>query len=131
AILTGIGTVKADDPLLTARGVARVRRTARRIVIDPLLEIPPESALVRSVPEAPVTVACTEEAAGSEAAAGLTARGVEVLPLPGPADDLDLSRLLRHLASAHGVTNVLVEAGAGTLGGLLRADLIDEALVYI
>lgn len=131
AILTGIGTVKADDPLLTARGVTRVRRTARRVVIDPLLEIPPESGLVRSASQAPLTVACTEEAAESAAAARLAARGVEVLPLPGPADDLDLSRLLRHLASAHDATNILVEAGAGTLGGLLRADLIDEALVFI
>src|SRR5690606_21802882 len=90
AILTGIGTVKADDPLLTARGVTRVRRTARRVVIDPLLEIPPESGLVRSASQAPLTVACTEEAAESAAAARLAARGVEVLPLPGPADDLDL-----------------------------------------
>lgn len=139
AILTGIGTVKADNPLLTARGVARVRRVARRVVVDPLLETPTSSALVRSISRggesggAPLTIGCAAMALSLRAAhrEALLAAGAEIIGLPGEPDRLDLRVLLRHLASAHGAANVLVEAGSGLVGSLAREDLIDEAVVFI
>lgn len=138
AILTGIGTVRADNPLLTARGVPRVRRVARRVVVDPLLETPPTSALVRAIARAggggaPLTIGCAEMALSLRAAArdALLAAGAEIIGLPGEPERLDLSVLLRHLAAAHHASNVLVEAGPGLVGSLAAGQLIDEAVVFI
>jgi diaminohydroxyphosphoribosylaminopyrimidine deaminase / 5-amino-6-(5-phosphoribosylamino)uracil reductase len=130
AILTGIGTVRADDPRLTARGVSRIRRTPRRIVIDPRAETPLSSALVATLPEAPLTIVFDSSlSAGREK--DLAARGVELLDAPAPAGVLDVRHALGTLAAKHTLTNVLVEAGPGLLGSLLREDLVDEAHVYI
>lgn len=139
AILTGIGTVKADNPLLTARGVPRVRRMARRVVVDPLLETPVTSALVRSISRGgaaggtPLTIGCAAMAMSLRAAArdALIAAGAEIIGLPGEPERLDLTVLLRHLAQAHHASNVLVEAGPGLVGSLARDQLIDEAVVFI
>lgn len=133
AVLTGMGTVRADNPRLTARGVARVRRVARRIVIDPRAELPLDAALVQTAGEAPVTLVydaalMTERPA---ALAALASRGVELFPASAIDGRLDLREVLRSLAATHDLTNVLVEAGPRLLGSLLGADLIDEAQVYV
>jgi diaminohydroxyphosphoribosylaminopyrimidine deaminase / 5-amino-6-(5-phosphoribosylamino)uracil reductase len=130
AVLTGIGTVRADDPRLTARGVSRVRRVARRIVIDPRAETPIASALVGTLSEAPLTIVFDSSVSGGREHA-LAARGVELLDLPAPGGVLDLRHALATLAARHTLTNILVEAGPGLLGSLLRKDLVDEAHVYI
>jgi len=155
AILTGIGTVLADDPLLTARGV-RIRRVARRVVIDPRLRILFSSKLVRTIADAPLTVACAEDLLGDPAADALRARGVELVGLPPrSADDwvpqraawssegegstgahsarrsLDLRALLRHLADAHAAATLLVEAGPGLVGSLLGDGLVDMAWIFV
>jgi diaminohydroxyphosphoribosylaminopyrimidine deaminase/5-amino-6-(5-phosphoribosylamino)uracil reductase len=136
AILTGIGTVLADDPLLTARGVRR-RRIARRVVIDPQLRIPPHAHLIGSIDQASLTVACSERAiaARPDHAADLQRAGVELLGLPpsrrSDADELPLGELLRELVKRHDVTNVLVEAGTGLLSRLLQENLVNEAWVFI
>lgn len=134
-VLTGVGTVLADDPRLTARDVP-VRRIARRVVVDPLLQTPLHSALVRSVDIAPLTIACAEENATGAHAEALRAAGVDLVtppraPAPGASPRLDLAWLLRRLASEHDATTVLVEAGARVVGSLIGADLVDEALVFI
>jgi diaminohydroxyphosphoribosylaminopyrimidine deaminase/5-amino-6-(5-phosphoribosylamino)uracil reductase len=136
AVLTGIGTVLADNPLLTARGVRR-RRTARRIVVDPGLRIPERSALLGSLDAAPLTVACapfTRDEALRAKAARLRARGVEVVELPPDPEarpGLSMEALLRHLATAHNTATVLVEAGPRLVGSLMQADLADELLVFV
>lgn len=133
AILTGIGTVLADDPLLTARGAHR-RRTALRIVIDPGLRIPERSRLVQSIDQAPLMVVTTPEgAAGRRAvAAALQGAGVEVLEMPRVSGgSIALRPLLERLAAERGVSNVLVEGGAGQLGALARESLLDELRVHI
>ncbi|MFG0273969.1 MAG: bifunctional diaminohydroxyphosphoribosylaminopyrimidine deaminase/5-amino-6-(5-phosphoribosylamino)uracil reductase RibD [Phycisphaerales bacterium] len=134
-VLTGVGTALADDPRLTARDVP-VRRVARRVVVDPLLQTPLHSALVRSVDIAPLTIACVEEHAHGASADALRAAGVELLtppraPAPGASPRLDLAWLLRALVETHDATTVLVEAGARVVGSLIGADLVDEALVFI
>ncbi len=125
AILTGIGTVVADDPLLTARGV-QVRRRARRVVWDPALEMPLQAQLVQTAREVPCTVACTAAAAAERAqhAAALQAAGVDVRVV---ADERALLSLLSH----EGAATVLVEAGGGLLGRLLRAGLVNQAIVFV
>jgi diaminohydroxyphosphoribosylaminopyrimidine deaminase / 5-amino-6-(5-phosphoribosylamino)uracil reductase len=135
AIITGLGTVLKDDPLLTARGARRVRRLARRVVVDPELEIPLDAALVGSAGEIPCTVVCSRQAMAAAALdakrKSLGAAGVELAALgPGPGG-LDLAELLRHLAAQHVATNVLVESGPVLLGSLLDCGLVDQAIVYI
>lgn len=131
AILTGIGTVLADDPLLTARNVP-TRRVARRVVIDPALRVPEDGALVRSLDRATLTIV-TRVPAGRSAdkADRLRSRGVEILEIAGSGLALDLAEPLGHLVRVHDAVNVLVEAGPRLLGALFRARLVDEALVYI
>jgi diaminohydroxyphosphoribosylaminopyrimidine deaminase/5-amino-6-(5-phosphoribosylamino)uracil reductase len=133
AVLTGIGTVLADDPRLTPREVGRVRRVARRIIIDPRLELPPSSALVRTLGDAPVTVVYDAALAGKrgEAIGLLGTLGIELLPAPAPAGRFDLRAALHALAARHALSGVLVEAGPRLLGSLLEQDLVDEAHVYL
>lgn len=132
-ILTGIGTVKADDPLLTARDV-HVRRVARRVVIDPALDLPYQSRLAKTADQGPVTVVTCRQTR--------EARGIISGPPPGPppgvhewvglsAEGLvDLQDTLVRMRREWGAQTVLVEGGPGLLGRLFDADLIDEAQVY-
>ncbi|MEN0019565.1 MAG: bifunctional diaminohydroxyphosphoribosylaminopyrimidine deaminase/5-amino-6-(5-phosphoribosylamino)uracil reductase RibD [Planctomycetota bacterium] len=140
-ILTALGTVHADDPMLTARGMRRVRRVARRVIIDPSLDIPMESQLVRTAGEVPTTVACArsvaEASAFADRRADLKAAGVELMAVASNgnggelAGRLDLRDVLHRLAVQHDATNVMIEAGPGLLGSLFEADVVDEAVVYV
>ncbi len=132
AIVTAIGTVLSDDPLLTARLGHAPRRIARRVVIDPQLEIPVEGRLVQSAHQGPVMVATTQAALIRRGAVArrLADAGVDVIAsvADGP---IPVADLLRYLAAEHDATNVLIEAGAGLLGRLFASDLVDEAVVFI
>ncbi len=132
AVVTAVGTLLADDPVLTARAGWRRRRVARRVVIDPGLEIPESSMMVRTIDEAPLSIFCSDEALGQHQrkVATLTALGAEIVSM-GSEGEIAVDGVLRHLVSAHGCTNVLVEAGPGLLGRLFDGDLVDEAHVYI
>lgn len=139
AVLTGIGTVIADDPMLTARGVG-VRRVARRVVADTDLDLPLGCALVRTAREVPTIVACDASLVTAEIARekvrALQSAGVHVLGVPartrsGSASGIDLGALLRVLNAEHQVATVLVEAGPGLMGSLVEDDLVDEAVIYI
>lgn len=136
AIITGIGTVLADDPLLTARGT-RQRRLAMRVVADTDLDLPVASQLVRTARDTPTMAACDSAVATAEVfeprRRALQDAGVHVLGVPsvGGARGIDLRELLRVLASAHRVSTALVESGPGILGAMLEQDLVDEAVVYI
>lgn len=136
AMLTGMGTILSDDPMLNARDVRRVRRLARRVVVDSDLDIPPECAIVNTASEIPTIVACDHDLSSS----GITAprrtmlrdKGVEIVGVR--ADErggIDLGHMLERLSADFGVASVLVEAGPRLLGSLMRDDLIDEAVVYI
>lgn len=137
AILTGIGTVVTDDPMLDARVGRVVRRIAKRVVADTGLDIPLDSKLVRTARDIPTLVACERSMActtyTAKKRAACDQAGVQLIPIAdvGIGGGLDLRELLGVLARDHGVSTVLVEAGSGLLGSLLRDDLIDEAVVYI
>lgn len=132
AVLTGVGTVVADDPILTARGERRPRRVALRAVVDPSLRTPLDAALVRTAKQTPVVMFC-EPDAGARADA-LRASGVVVVPIGPDRHDparLDLREALEWLSRERAATNVLLEAGPGLLSSMLRADLVDEARVFV
>lgn len=130
AILTGAGTVRADDPTLTARGVP-LRRTARRVVIDPRLTLDPASKVFCGLDAAPTTLVTAEGHATEGVLQHLRERGVQVWAMPAPDGEIDVRVVLRRLLQEYDASNVLVEAGPRLLGRLFREDLIDECQVYL
>ncbi len=130
-VLSAIGTVLADDPLLTARGV-KLRRVSRRVVIDPELKVPESGRLVGSVGDGPLTVVAGPLAGVQrEKASRLRGAGVEVIEVDRGPCGIAMEPVLRDLAARCGVSTVLVEAGPGLLGRMFAEDLVDEARVFI
>jgi len=129
AIITGAGTVAADDPQLTARPPGP--RTATRVVLDSRgTGISPKSQLVKTLNAAPLLVAVSDTA-NSKTVTALEAAGAEVVRLPSIADGrVCVSALLKELGRRD-MTNVLVEAGSGVLGSFFDAQLIDEVHVFV
>jgi diaminohydroxyphosphoribosylaminopyrimidine deaminase/5-amino-6-(5-phosphoribosylamino)uracil reductase len=116
AVLTGIGTVKDDDPSLTVRDVPCARQPLR-VIVDSRLETPPAAKVL----------------AGSKvlvfAAVPGTLPGAEVVVLPNARGKVDLAAMLAELGR-RGINEVLVEAGTRLNGSLLREGLVDELLIY-
>ncbi|MFN8093668.1 MAG: bifunctional diaminohydroxyphosphoribosylaminopyrimidine deaminase/5-amino-6-(5-phosphoribosylamino)uracil reductase RibD [Vicinamibacteria bacterium] len=129
AVLVGVGTALADDPLLLP--APRTRRAFTRVVLDSRLRLAPTSRLVRSVsPRAPVVVVTTAAAARSPRAGHLAALGVATLPVGVDSDGrLRLDETLAALRQ-RGVSSVMVEGGSEVLGGFLRARLVDEVALF-
>lgn len=125
AVLTGIGTILADDPRLDVRLVPTVLQPVR-VVVDSKLRTPPAARLL----DTPGTVWIATVDGGLPGASALRARGAEVLELPGPEAQVDLPALLALLAR-RGINEVHVEAGQGLTGSLLRAGWADELLAYV
>ncbi len=125
AILTGIGTVLADDPALTVRDLD-IHRQPLRVVVDPQLRMPPGARML-TLPGATLIVTSDGHAT---AALALRAAGAEVLGQPLVSGRLDIKLLLEQLA-AREVNEVLVEAGATLCGELLQAGLVDELVLYL
>lgn len=134
AVLTGIGTVRADNPKLTVRGVPS-RRTAHAVVIDPRGEVIEIHALaqragVLSIGLSPQHVQAGE-AGRPSVTPGVGYRLGRRLSSTDSDEKLDLRALLKNLYEVDNVTNVLVEAGPGLVSELMREDLLDELRVYV
>ncbi len=125
AILTGIGTVLADDPSLTVRTIDTWRQPLR-VVVDSRLRLPSQARLL-APPGSVLLVTATEDAGRARA---LREAGAEILCLPHAGGRVDLSGLMSTLA-ARGMNEILVEAGATLCGAMLAADLIDELVIYL
>ena len=123
AILTGIGTVLADDPQLTVREFD-IGRQPLRVVVDSHLRIPLRSKILQG---GKTVIACL--ARQEEKAASLRASGVVVLELPASDGHVCLASLMQALA-AQEINEVLVEAGTLLNGALLQAGLVDEMVLY-
>ncbi|QRG05416.1 bifunctional diaminohydroxyphosphoribosylaminopyrimidine deaminase/5-amino-6-(5-phosphoribosylamino)uracil reductase RibD [Xanthobacter dioxanivorans] len=130
AILVGLGTVLADDPMLTCRLEGYEDRSPVRLVLDSGLDIPLTSALVRSACDVPLWVIAAEDAPADRAAI-LTEKGVEVLRVPrgGVEGRLHLPAVLK-LLGLLGVTRVMVEGGPSVAAAFLEAGLADEVAVF-
>jgi diaminohydroxyphosphoribosylaminopyrimidine deaminase/5-amino-6-(5-phosphoribosylamino)uracil reductase len=124
AILVGIGTVLADDPLLTCRLPGMEARSPVRVVLDQALRIPGGSRLLHSARQTPLWV-MTSETSEAAAAARLGAAGAQVIRVPVTPAGLDLAAVLRAL-SGRGITRLMVEGGARVASSLVAAGLIDE-----
>lgn len=127
AIMVGIGTVLADDPMLTCRipdGVNPVR-----IVCDTHLRIPLESNIVRTAADVPTIIAtCSDDAA---AAASLQERGCRILRVNRNGDlHLDLCSLMHRLGE-EGIESVLLEGGGTLNWSALEAGIVNRVLAYV
>jgi diaminohydroxyphosphoribosylaminopyrimidine deaminase / 5-amino-6-(5-phosphoribosylamino)uracil reductase len=126
AILVGIGTVRADDPLLTCRLPGMEARSPVRVVLDRGLRISGSSRLVHSARETPLWV-MTSDLAEAPAAMKLGAAGAQVIRVATASTPpgLDLSAVLHALAEK-GITRLLVEGGARVASSFVAAGLADE-----
>jgi diaminohydroxyphosphoribosylaminopyrimidine deaminase/5-amino-6-(5-phosphoribosylamino)uracil reductase len=123
AVLTGVGTVRADDPRLNVRLVATTRQPLR-VLVDSRLEVDPQAKLFDGEP---VLVACAVDDAAR--AARLREAGAAIVVLPDARGKVDLQALMQELAR-RGCNEVHVEAGFRLNGSLLRAGCVDELLIY-
>jgi diaminohydroxyphosphoribosylaminopyrimidine deaminase/5-amino-6-(5-phosphoribosylamino)uracil reductase len=125
AVLTGIGTVLADDPLLTCRLPGMADRSPVRVVLDGELRLGLGSRLVATARETPLWVITGTSAAGEREQA-LHNAGAEVLRVPAAEGRLDLAAVLERLAE-RGITRLMVEAGPILAAAMIGAELVDEA----
>ncbi len=124
AVMVGVGTLLADNPRLTVREVKTTRQPLR-VVVDRQLEIPLDArvlegghALIATAHDRPDKVRQLEQL------------GARVVRLPNPEGKVDLAALMHELARRE-LNEVLVESGSRLNGALLRADLVDELVVYL
>ena len=124
AVMTGIGTVKSDDPQLTVRAVETPRQP-RRIILDSKLDIDPQARILQTQP-------CWIVAAHPDPAkaALLRAQGHDILDLPNADGKVDIPALMRELGQRE-MNEVHIEAGTKLNGSLLQAGCVDELLMYI
>ena len=124
-ILTGVGTVLADDPALTVR-LPGVWRQPRRVVMDSQLRTPPTARILKQTGETHIATVVADSACH----APLAKAGAKLMVLPTKDGHVDLGMLLRRLAELE-CNEVLVEAGAGLNGALVQAGRVDEFIIYI
>lgn len=132
AIITGIGTVLADDPAMTVRKEdwheasypGKVRQPLR-VILDPRLRIAADAKILTGPGEALVVTG-----AETDAVRRLRDKGVDVVSMPASGSGIDLPRLLSLLAE-RGCNEVLVEAGSTLAGAFVSEGLFDEMVVYM
>jgi diaminohydroxyphosphoribosylaminopyrimidine deaminase / 5-amino-6-(5-phosphoribosylamino)uracil reductase len=118
AVLTGIGTVTADDPRLTVRDVETPRQPLR-VIVDSRLQTPENARILEG---GNVLIFSGKKGRGP--------KGAEVLCLPNPEQKVDLPRMLEELAR-RGINELQVEAGFRLNGSLVREGCVDEFLAYL
>jgi len=127
-VLTGIGTVRADDPELTVRLVPG--RNPARAILDTNCSLSANAAIVRSAGGIPTFVVCSREASTSPNSDLLRAHGCQVLPAQVAANNLDLHDVM-HLLAQRGMTSIMIEAGPTVTAACMEAGIIDEVEVHV
>ena len=123
AILTGVGTVLADDPRMNVRDLDTPRQPLK-IIVDSHLNTPPTAQILQGG----ALIVCAADDAAKRAA--LEAAGAQVLCIPGPQGRVGLAALIGALGQ-RGLNEIHVEAGATLNGALLDAGLVDEWIAYL
>ena len=127
AILTGIGTVLADNPLMTDRTGQSRRRPLLRVIVDSQLRLPLTSELVKSMQRD--VIVYTTRSHDSNKARALERAGVDVVRVPARHGHVDLQTVLRDLGNRQ-VLDLQVEAGAKLNGALLENGLADKLVIF-
>ena len=128
AIMTGIGTVLADDPSLTVRldDMGDGFRQPLRIILDSYLRTPPDAKML----ELPGETLIISGAVDADNEARLTRTGIRIVTLPMQDGQLDLVAVLQYLGTLQ-INELHLEAGATLCGALLQVGLIDELVIYM
>lgn len=127
ALLTGIGTILADDPLLTDRSGRERRRRLLRVILDRRLRLSPNSRIVKTLDDDLLVL--TAESLKSAKARKLQTAGVEIVRLPAKRGQIDLKAVLRELGRRE-ILSVLLEAGPTLNGAALAAKVIDKLFLF-
>lgn len=126
AVLAGIGTVLADDPMLNCR--AEGAHQPLRVVVDSSLRIPEDSRLCKTAGEFPLLIACCRD--DEEKKSRLEAMGAEVALLPEINGKVDLKALMK-LLGEKSISSVLIEGGGEINESALRSGIADHVYAYI
>ena len=131
AIVTGVGTVKEDDPTLNVRDV-QTERQPWRIIVDSKLETPPTAKILNGVDQSGVIIVCArlDSPEMQQKAKIFTDRGIEVIAMANSAGKVDLPALFAYLAKEREMNEIHIEAGFKLNGSLLRENCVDELLLY-
>ncbi|WP_109488405.1 bifunctional diaminohydroxyphosphoribosylaminopyrimidine deaminase/5-amino-6-(5-phosphoribosylamino)uracil reductase RibD [Occallatibacter savannae] len=127
AVLTGVGTILADDPLLTDRSGLPRRHPLLRVILDSALRTPLDSKIVRSANDDLLIFTASPDVTR---AAELRRRGVRVQPVPSSTGRVSLTAVLDHLGSEN-ILTVLTETGSHLNAALLSENLVDRLQVFI
>lgn len=131
AILTGVGTVKEDDPSLNVRDV-KTERQPWRIIVDSKLETPLGAKVLSNSNASGVILVCAslDSRESQDKAKAFKALGIEVIAMANANGKVDLPKLFTYLAKERHMNEIHVEAGFKLNGSLLRGDCVDELLLY-
>jgi diaminohydroxyphosphoribosylaminopyrimidine deaminase/5-amino-6-(5-phosphoribosylamino)uracil reductase len=131
AVLTGVGTVKEDDPTLNVRDVP-TERQPWKIIVDSKLETPLNAKVLSNAGESGVILFCASlDSQESQAKAkAFEAQGIEVLAMANSDGKVDLPKLFAYLAQERHMNEIHVEAGFKLNGSLLRENCVDELVIY-
>ncbi len=135
AVIVGINTVLADDPLLTARyrpprGASPIRSQPLRVILDANCRLPLTSRIVQTARRFDTLAAVTRHAPASRIER-LAKRGVTVRAFGASKKTVNLRGLLKHLGTKRGLTNVLIEGGSEVLADAFEKELVDEVRVIV
>ena len=131
AIVTGVGTVKEDDPTLNVRDV-QTERQPWRIIVDSKLETPPAAKILNNIEQSGVIIVCASLGSSEmqQKAQVFTERGIEVIAMANPSGKVDLPKLFSYLAKEREMNEIHIESGFKLNGSLLRENCVDELLLY-
>ena len=131
AIVTGIGTVKEDDPSLNVREVS-TERQPWRIIVDSKLETPLKAKILSNIDQSGVMIICADlsSAENQSKAKSFEALGAAVLAMPNEFGKVDLPKLFSYLAKERHMNEIHVESGFKLNGSMLREGCVDELLLY-
>ncbi len=125
AILTGVGTVLADDPSMTVR-LENTQRQPLRVIVDTNLSTPAGAAILRQ-PGETVIMTCSDDETAWKA---LEAAGARIIAMPYCQNTVDMAAVLDQLGEME-INELHVETGATLSGALLQAGLVDELIIYM
>lgn len=128
AIMIGIGTALADDPVLTCRLPGMAKMSPTRVLLDAGLRLPMQSRLLTTAGETPLWVITGKQSPAASQTAVRQA-GAEVLCVAENEGRLDLREMLELLAK-RGITRLMIEGGPTVASALIEADLVDEVVLF-
>jgi diaminohydroxyphosphoribosylaminopyrimidine deaminase/5-amino-6-(5-phosphoribosylamino)uracil reductase len=131
AIVTGVGTVREDDPSLNVREVS-THRQPWRIIVDSKLETPPNAKILNDLQDSGVIIVCAalDDVDKLAKAKQFQERGIEVIAFANPQGKVDLPKLFTYLAQEREMNEIHIESGFKLNGSMLREGCVDELLLY-